>query len=324
MGRALSLAIIMLMLSTFGASAQSDFKVTLLGTGTPTLRMDRMGPSTLVQAGSQTLLFDAGRGASIRVAQLGLPLSRINALFLTHYHSDHTVGLPDIWLTGWLTPAYARRKEPMLMIGPPGAKNLAGHLEQAYTLDVSIRHEDEKLPLEGVRIDAQEFDKDGVVYEKDGVKVIAFEVDHGDAIKPAYGYKIEYKGRAVLISGDTRYNQNVIKYGMGADIVIHEVGIARPELMSSILAKRVLSHHTSPQDVGRIFTQTKPKLAVYTHLVTLSNDKVPPPTVEDLVQQTRETYSGPLEVGEDLTSFEIGDTVTVKRWPYPQAEAQAR
>jgi ribonuclease Z len=188
------------------------------------------------------------------------------------------------------------------------------NLEKAFALDISIREADEKLPPQGIAVQADEFDKDGVVYEKDGVKVIAFEVDHGDKIKPTYGYRIEYKGHAAVVSGDTRYNQNVIKYGTGADLLIHEVAIARPELMSNLFAQAIIAHHTSPRDCGRVFAQAKPKLAAYTHLVFLSNEKVPEATLDDLVAQTRETYNGPLEVGEDLTSFEIGETVTVNRY----------
>ncbi len=101
------------------------------------------------------------------------------------------------------------------MIGPVGAKSLMANLERAYALDIKIRLEDEKLPPGGIATVVEEFEKDGVVYDKDGVKVIAFTVDHGEAIKPAVGYRIEYKGRAVVISGDTRYDQNVIRYGTG-------------------------------------------------------------------------------------------------------------
>ena len=104
------------------------------------------------------------------------------------------------------------RKEPFRLIGPVGAKSLMTNLESAYALDIKIRLEDEKLPPEGIATVVEEFEKDGIVYDEDGVRVIAFTVDHGEAIKPAVGYRIEYKGRAVVISGDTRYNQNVIKY----------------------------------------------------------------------------------------------------------------
>jgi ribonuclease Z len=294
--------------------ADSDFTVTLLGTGTPIPDLDRFGPSTLVEAGNQKLLFDAGRGATIRLRQInptkGTIMSKVDALFLTHYHSDHTLGIPDLWLTGWLGNS---RKEPFRLIGPVGAKSLMANLESAYALDIKIRLADEKLPPEGIATVVEEFEKDGVVYDKDGVKVIAFTVDHGADIKPAVGYRIEYKGRAVVISGDTRYDQNVIKYSTGVDLLIHEVCVARPELLSNPYMKRVIDHHTTPREAGQVFSLAKPKLAVYSHLVFLGNDKVPRATVDDIVAGTRETYDGPLQVGVDLMSFEIGDTVTVRQ-----------
>jgi len=301
------------------ASAQtktdSDFKVTLLGTGTPIPDLDRFGPSTLVEAGNKKLLFDAGRGATIRLRQInvskGSIMSKIDALFLTHYHSDHTLGIPDLWLTGWL--GGGGRKEPFRLIGPVGAKSLMANLESAYALDIKIRLEDEKLPPEGIATVVEEFEKDGVVYDSDGVKVIAFTVDHGAAIKPAVGYRIEYKGRAVVISGDTRYDQNVIKYGTGVDLLVHEVCVVRPELLSNPYIQRVVDHHTSPREAGQVFSLAKPKMAVYSHLVFLASDKVPRATVDDIVAGTRETYSGPLQVGEDLMSFEIGDSVIVRQ-----------
>ena len=242
--------------------------------------------------------------------QLGFRESKIDVVFLTHYHSDHTVGIPDIWLTGWLGN---RRQKPFRLIGPVGAKSLMANLESAYALDIKIRLVDEKLPPEGIATVVEEFEKDGVVYDKDGVKVIAFTVDHGAAIKPAVGYRIEYKGHAVVISGDTRYDQNVIKYGTGVDLLIHEVCIGRPELLSNPFVQRVVDHHTSPREAGQVFSLAKPKLAVYSHLVFLASDKVPRATVDDIVAGTRETYSGPLQVGEDLMSFEIGDTVIVSQ-----------
>jgi ribonuclease Z len=297
------------------SQAQTDFKVTLLGTASPTPRPDRFGPSTLVEAGDQKLLFDAGRGVPIRLRQIGVPLGRIDVLFITHYHSDHVSGVPDVWLTGWLSPPYGRRTAPFRVIGPVGAKNLMSNLERAYALDVKIRLEDEKLPAEGVAIAAEEFDKDGVVYEKNGVKVTAFAVEHGAAIKPAVGYRVDYKGRSVTFSGDTRYDENVVKHATGTDLLIHEVGSARPELMAaSVPVQRIIAHHTTPREAGQVFSRAKPKLAVYAHIVLLSSEKIPEPTLDDVVAETRLTYSGPLVVGEDLMSFEIGEGVTMK--PY--------
>lgn len=289
------------------------FTVTLLGTGVPRPRADRFGPSTLIEAGDQKLLIDAGRGATIRLYEMGIPLGRIGLLLLTHYHSDHTVGIPDLWLTGWLQSPYARRTKPFHVIGPTGAGDLMSNLEKAYAHDIKIRIEDEKLPPEGAAVFVKEFNTDGVVFNNNGLKIIAFEVDHGQAIKPAYGYRIEYAGRAAVISGDTRYNENVVKYGTGADLLIHEVAIARPELMSEAYVQRIMAHHTTAREAGSIFARTKPKLAAYTHLVFLASEQVSPASVDDVIAETRLTYGGPLEVGEDLMSFDISDTVHVRR-----------
>lgn len=294
--------------------AASDFKVTLLGTSSTVPWADRYGPSTLIEAGDQTLLFDAGRGVPIRMRQINVPLRKINVLFITHYHSDHTLGIPDVWLTGWLSNPSAQRTTPFHVIGPVGAKALMSNLQNAYAADIKIRIEDTKLPPEGIAIVAEEFDKDGLVYEKNGVKVIAFEVDHGAAIKPAYGYRIEYRDRSVVISGDTRYNQNVIKYGTGADVLIHEVASARPELLAtSIPVQRVIAHHTTPREAGRVFSQAKPKMAVYSHISLQGRENFPVPTIDEVIAETRQTYSGALVAGEDLMSFDIGDTTTVRR-----------
>ena len=164
------------------------FRVTLLGTGVPIPRPDRFGPSTLIEAGEQTVLIDAGRGATIRLFQLGVPIGRINALLLTHFHSDHTVGIPDLWLTGWLSSHFAARRGPFHVIGPVGTSTMMRHLEAAYASDIEIRVEDEKLARENVAITVEEFASDGPVYETGDLRIIAFTVDHGDAIKCETSY----------------------------------------------------------------------------------------------------------------------------------------
>lgn len=287
------------------------FRVTLLGTGVPIPSPDRFGPATLIEAGDQKILIDAGRGAAIRLYQLNIPLGRIDALLLTHYHSDHTSGIPDIWLTGWLQSHFGTRTKPFHVIGPFGAKTLMDNLQRAYAMDIKIRIADEKLSPEGVAVTVEEFGHDGIVYEKSGVRVIAFEVDHGDVIKPAYGYRVEYDGRSIVVSGDTRVNPNVIKYGAGADLLIHEVAIARPELMTEPFVQRIIEHHTTPEEAGRVFAKTKPKLAVFTHLVLPASEQVAAVIVDELIAETRKTYDGPLQIGEDLMSFDVSETVDV-------------
>jgi ribonuclease Z len=286
------------------AYAQETFRVTLIGTGTPTPDPRRFGPATLVEAGNQKLLFDAGRGVPIRLSQLRIPVARIDTLFITHYHSDHVSGIPDLWLTAWL-PGGGGRKEPFRVIGPTGAKDLMANLEKAYAADVRIRIADQQLPPAGGKFITEEFSSDGVVYERDGVRVTAFEVDHGVEIKPAYGYRIDYQGRSVLISGDTRFSENLIRNGTGVDLLVHAIAGSKPELLQNPIVKRILDHHTLPPEAATVFNRTKPKLAVYTHFVLQRTPTVPPPTVEEIVAETRKTYSGPLQVGEDLMSFDI-------------------
>ena len=295
------------------AHAADELKVTLLGTGSPNPDIHRFSMSTLVEAGEQKLLFDAGRGSSMRLWQLQVPLGRIDAIFLTHYHSDHTIGLPDLWLTGWIGTPYGRRAQPLTVIGPVGARALTDGLTRAYAQDVQTRIADEKLPPAGAQFDTREVAGDGaIVYEHGGVTVRAFDVDHGELIKPAFGYRVDYKGHSVLLSGDTRRSANVIKYGRGVDLLIHEVATANEAAMAANPGfQAIMAHHISPVDAGTVFSETKPKLAVYSHLVFLSDTRFPRPTVPYVVEQTRKTYSGPLEVGADLMSFVVGDDIKV-------------
>jgi len=293
-------------------SQEGDFRVTLLGTGDPIPRTDRFGPSTLVQVAGQLLLFDVGRGATQRLVQLNVKLRDIDAVFLTHFHSDHVSGIPDIWMTGWLPPPFGRRSEPFEVWGPVGTKSLLDNLEEAYAANRAIRIPDELLPPEGIDTLAHEFDEDGVVYEKDGVRVTAFAVDHGALIKPAYGYRVDYDGRSVVLSGDTRFDRNLIAAAKGADLIVHEVGLASDELLaSSEQFRRIIAHHTTPEEAGVVFTEVAPKLAVYSHLVMLSGPTIPQAPLGSLITRTRESYDGPLVIGEDLMTFIIDDVVSI-------------
>lgn len=144
------------------------FQVTLLGTGSPTPFIDRFGPSILVQAGGDNLLFDCGRGASQRLLQLGVAFSSVTRLFLTHLHSDHVVGIPDVWLTGWIRA----RAEPFRVWGPAGTVDMMAGLREAFKFDIAVRREDEGLPAEGIATDAADVVQ-AVVYEENGVRITA-------------------------------------------------------------------------------------------------------------------------------------------------------
>ena len=288
--------------------------VTLLGTGNPEPDPDRFSAATLVEAGGLRLLFDAGRGAAIRLHQLKVPLGSIETVFISHLHSDHVVGLPDVWLMGFINPVFGNRKGALRVQGPRGTGKMVEHIDQAFQADVQIRIADQKVDPANTKLSVLEFERDGVVFEKNGVKVTAFSVDHGELIKPAFGFRIDYAGRAVLISGDTRFDENLIKHGRGADLVIHEVGEA-PEAMKDIpFVKDIMAHHTSAEECGRVFTQINPQMAAYTHLVLMGGPKFPPISEAELVAKTRKTYSGPLVIGDDLTRFVVGQKVSVTRW----------
>jgi ribonuclease Z len=279
-------------------------KVTLLGTGTPQPLMDRFGPSILVQAGSEILLFDAGRGCLQRLRQLNISYDKLDAVFLTHLHSDHIVGLPDLWLTGWLV---SERVVPLNIYGPTGTTEMIKYLRLAFAYDLKIRAEDDKAMEEGSKFLVTEIQQ-GTIYDKNGVKVIAFDVDHYP-VKPAFGYRIEYKGHSVVLSGDTRYSENLIRFAKGTDLLVHEVIIAPDTLSKSDPKYHILAHHTTAEQAGKVFSAVSPKLAAFSHISKLYGLKE-----DDILKSTKANYSGPLIMGEDLMSFSIGETVTVSPW----------
>jgi ribonuclease Z len=283
-----------------------DIKITLLGTGCPGPVMNRFGASTLVQAGGQNLLFDAGRGALQRLTQVGVRWRDIGGVFLTHLHSDHIVGFPDLFMTGWLLPP--GRTAPLLVWGPSGTTQMTSHLTQAYAQDIQFRIANEGMNPEGPVLRATDI-TEGVVFDQRGVKVTAFEVDHAP-VRPAFGYRIDHAGRSVVLSGDTRVSENLIRHATGTDVIIHEVIV--PEILQRMgvppdRAHNIVDYHTTPEQAGIVFARAKPRLAVYSHICP------PIATAQQLLQPTRRAYQGPLELGEDLMVIEVGQTIEVRR-----------
>jgi ribonuclease Z len=280
-------------------------KVTLLGTGTPLPVMERSGPSILVEAGEQKFLFDAGRGTLQRLTQINVKYREIQGVFFTHLHSDHVVGFPDLWLIGWLT---GQRITPLKVWGPKGTKRMMSNLEKAFEFDIKIRISDDKASPDGVLIQATDI-KESVVYEQNGVKITAFEVDH-KPIEPAFGYRIDYAGRSVVLSGDTRFSENLIRYSKGVDLLIHEV--ASPQTMARMKypperAKGIVAHHTTPEQAGEIFSLVKPRMAIFSHIAP------PMATEQEIIPLTRKNYAGVVELGEDLMVIEVGEKIEIRR-----------
>jgi ribonuclease Z len=182
------------------------------------------------------------------------------------------------------------------------------HLAQAYEYDVAIRQADEHAPAAGAVIEAEDV-VEGFVYEKGGVKVTPFAVDHAP-VEPAFGYRIDFRGRSVVLSGDTRFSENLMRHAKGVDLLVHEVAAPETFQRAGIApeqAATIVAHHATAERAGEIFARAQPKLAVYSHIVR------PSATEQDLLGPTRKSYAGPLELGEDLMVIDIGSIVTVRR-----------
>jgi len=234
-----------------------------------------------------------------RLWQLRIPLGAVK-LFITHLHSDHTVGIPDLWLTGALPVPYGGRTAPFRVWGPAGTASMMANLEKAYEADIRIRGTSLNTAIE-----AKDF-TEGVVYQANGVQVTAFKVNHDDI--DAYGFRVDYQGRSVLLSGDTGPSENLVAHARGVDVVVHEVGVFAP---TSENGRQAVAHlHSTPEQAGEEFSKIRPKLAVYSHFSLFGT---PEPTMDEAISRTRTTYQGPLEIGEDLMAISIGDSVAVQR-----------
>jgi len=298
---------------------ESELKVVLLGTmGGPSFSGERLGISTLVIAGDQMLLFDAGRSLTTGLARLNINPAGVTRVFLTHLHSDHIVSLPELLLFPWASQG---RTAPLQVWGPTGTRAMMERLQEAFAFDIHVRRDvDERFSPEGVRVLATDI-REGVVYESNGVKVTAFLVDHAP-IEPAFGFRVEYRGRSVALSGDTKPSDNLVKAAQGVDLLVHEVGGWKqdPNLTGapddrfpgSTQTRRqvqtIRNHHTDGAEAGSIFERVKPRLAVFSHY------NVDPAATLRLVRQT---YAGPVEFGEDLMAIDIGNTIAVRRFTLP-------
>ncbi|MFS4436903.1 MBL fold metallo-hydrolase [Paracoccaceae bacterium GXU_MW_L88] len=284
------------------AEVSEDMRVTLLGTGTPTLNLMRFGAANLVQAGGLNLLFDAGRGASIRLQQLGETPGTMDAVFLTHLHSDHVNGLADIYTTGYIVGATLKgRTEPFELYGPTGTQELMDGIKSAHRWDAETRIIDEGVPEAAPEANVHEAEE-GVIFDENGVQVTMFPVNHGENITSSVGYRVDYNGHSVVFSGDTTYDENIVTASEGVDLLVHENGMATAELMEREAIQKIMAHHTDPVDVGRIFAAAAPQMAVYNHMVLLGGAPI-----SEVITKTRETYDGPLVIGEDMMQFVISD-----------------
>jgi ribonuclease Z len=297
-------------------------KVTLLGTGTPILNIHRFGMSTLVEAGGQLLLFDAGRGVAIRLHQAKVLLRDLTAVFITHLHSDNLTGLPDLYATAPLVIG-GSRTVPLDIWGSQGVAQVARGIELMLTDNSRIRLMAKELVPEATTMSTHELPAaGGTVYDQGGVKVTASLVKHGHAT-PAYGYRIDEGEHAVVLSGDTTYAPNVIRHAQGVELLVHcvAIGSRRLEAAAPDFVQRYYDTLANPEMVGRILQETRPRLAVFSHISLYSRGEIPRPSPDELTSRVRAVYDGPFVIGEDLMAFAIASHgITAE--PYSAAKRQ--
>lgn len=278
-------------------------KVVLLGTGNPNPDPQHSGCSLAVIANNTPYIVDFGPGLVRQAAKLSprwggtikaLSVKNLKRAFLTHLHSDHTVGLPDLILTPWVMG----RDEPLEIYGPEGIRNMTRHILQAYDDDIKFRlYGLEPANNQGWRVHAHEF-TEGVVYTDKNVKVEAFRVKHG-SWPNAYGFRFTTFDKVIVISGDTMPCDNILKFGKGADILIHEVYSKKGyDTKDEFWKNYHAHHHTSTHELGNMASIMKPKLVVLYHI--LFWDATP----DDLRKEIAEKYNGKVVVGSDLAVFE--------------------
>jgi ribonuclease BN (tRNA processing enzyme) len=243
-------------------------------------------------------LFDAGPGVMRRLKAANLPISGPEALFITHLHSDHTLGYADLILTSWVM----RRRAPFPVYGPRGIQRMTRHLLAAYSEDIDIRENGlEHEVAGGYRVDVHEI-RGGVVYEKDGLRVTAIAVQHG-AWKEAFAYRIDAAGRSIVISGDTRPSEELVKAAQGVDILIHEVYSAarlKPEDRpgGKDWPRYCREYHTSDVELGALAVRIRPGLLILDHIIRMGASD------EDLLAGVRAGgYNERVVIGKDLERF---------------------
>jgi len=267
----------------------------LLGTGYPRPDANHAAASTAIVAGDRWYVVDAGRGATLRIAGAQLKYEQLRAVFLTHLHSDHIGGLPDLFTTSW---QFGRKTTPLQLYGPAGTKRLADAMLEFFAYDIHIRRDiQEKLPAGGATIDTH-IVREGVVFDDGVCRVTAFAVDHRP-VEPAFGYRFDCGGKSIVVSGDTRPNANLVKFAKGADVLVCEAYL--PEHFLKVdtpeVARRLMAYHTSAEEAGDMATRAGVKTLVLTHLIPANAEAT-------FLARASAHFKGKVVVGKDLLRIE--------------------
>jgi ribonuclease BN (tRNA processing enzyme) len=274
-------------------------RVVLLGSGTPNAEPDRSGTAVAVVVGETSYIVDFGPGVVRRASAAyqkgiaGLEVSKLTTAFLTHLHSDHTTGYPDLILTPWVLG----RDRPLTVFGPRGLRAMTEHILEAYKEDIGVRINGlEPINTQGYRVDVHEIES-GVVYKDSNVTVRAFPVHHG-AWHHAFGYRFETRDRVVVISGDRTPRVDIAQHCQGCDVLVHEVYSVkgfktRPAVWQAYHA----DSHTSSIELGKLAARVRPKVLVLYHQLLWGA------TPQDVLEEIHRVYDGTVIYGNDLDVF---------------------
>jgi ribonuclease Z len=300
------------------ANLPDGLHVGLCGTGSPLPDSSRAGPCTFVRAGKKLFLIDVGGGAVRKLGEMGVQLGQVDGIFLTHFHSDHIDGLGEAMLLRWTGGGHSA---PLSVHGSAGVERIVDGLNMAYAFDADYRvahHGADIVPPAGKGGLAVPFvlpaeTDQALVFEGDGLRVTAIRVKH-DPVTPSFGYRFDYKGRSVLVSGDTAFAPALAKVCNGCDIIIHDVlnkemvgtiGNALKQRGSDRLAKimgDIPGYHASPVEAARTAHDGKAKMLVLTHIVPA----LPSKSLEAYyLAGTRQVYGGPIILGHDGMLFSM-------------------
>lgn len=282
----------------------SQTRVVLLGTGTPAPDPARSGPATAIVRNGAAYLVDFGPGVVRRAAQAhkdgiaAMAVTNLTRAFLTHLHSDHTAGYPDLILTPWVMG----RDQPLQVHGPQGLRSMTDCILQAYAADIRIRTEGiEALDAAGARVEVHEVEP-GLVYSDADVSVTAFRVRHGDC-QHAFGYRFETPDRTIVISGDTSPYDGILDRYRGCDVLVHEVYTETSfAAVSPKWQQYRLAYHTSTRQLAAIAREIKPEILVITHREN-PGDGGRMRAEEEYLDEIAQLYSGRVVIGHDMDVY---------------------
>ncbi|MBN2321158.1 MAG: MBL fold metallo-hydrolase [Acidobacteria bacterium] len=286
--------------------AQQDpvMELILLGTGYPYPSADRAGPSCAVVVGGRVFIVDAGRGAVMRLAATGISWDSIQSVFITHLHSDHIDGLPDLFHSTWQFGS----GRPFNLYGPKGIRKVADGILQFYESDIHIRRDlTEKLPSEGAEIIARALKEGTVLNMPDAVRITAFAVNH-HPVEPAFGFRFDAGPNSIVITGDTRPNPNLDRFARNADILVHEAYVNGNATSPGDESHpwTIYDYHSSAREAGETAEKANAKILVLTHLIPgNAPEKI-------FLEEAGKAFRGKIIVGRDLMRIPVPDSADHK------------